>query len=336
MECPRIDHFVKLHPPLKGGVVRLCCHMTAPPSFKDYETMMASSWVQEIRDTFNNDQFPKECIRCKVSEDSNQYSIRLSSIEEHNKQTKEDYLIADVMLDNICNLACQFCSPMASSKIGSLYSPSHYVIHDNTSHFENLPLDRIVQIDLAGGEPSYSKNIKNLLLNLPPNVNSLRINTNCTTYMDEIIPLLDKGINISVTISLDGIGKVQEYIRWPIKWDKFCKTLDQYKNLQLIYPHNININFWTTINALNINDFTNIKTFSESMNIPFMYSLLQSPEPLNIKYKNHLTIKAKDNNVINGIFKDQLATDIDNQVSLDKHISRQDLLRGSNILDYVN
>jgi len=335
MDCPRIDHFVKLHPPYLGGTVRLCCHMTNPPSFKDYEAMMGSDWVKSVRDTFKDNKFPKECIRCKVSEDANQHSIRLSAIEEHTKQYKSDYLVADIMLDNLCNLGCQFCSPMASSKIGAIISPSKYIIHDNTSHFEKLPLDRITQLDLAGGEPSYSKNIKNLLLNLPPNVNSLRINTNCTSYMDEIIPLLDKGFNISITISFDGVNKVQEYIRWPIKWDKFCSILNQYKELQLNYS-NLNLSFWTTINAFNINDFTNIKSFSETMNIPLSYSLLQSPEPLNIKYKNHLTVKAKENIAVNDIFNSQLANDIDNQASLNNFITKQDSLRKIRISDYIN
>ena len=309
--------------------------MVNTPSFKDYETMMASPWVQEIRDTFAADQFPDECIRCKVSEDLNQYSVRQGAIDEHNKQTKEDYLIADVLLDNICNLACQFCSPMASSKIGALHSPQHYKIHDNTNHFEKLPLERITQLDLAGGEPSYSKNIKNLLLNLPPNVNSLRINTNCTTYMDEIIPLLDKGFNINISISFDGVGKVQEYVRWPIKWDKFCGVLDQYKQLQLIYPTNLNLGFWTTINALNINDFNNMKSFSDSVGISFSYSLLHSPTALNIKYKNNLTVRAKEDETINQVFSSQLATDVDNQIDLDNFVATQDSLRGIKISDFI-
>jgi sulfatase maturation enzyme AslB (radical SAM superfamily) len=310
--------------------------MTNPPSFKDYETMMSSPWTQQIRDTLDADQFPKECIRCKISEDSNQHSIRQSAIEEHDKQTKKDYLVADVMLDNLCNLGCQFCSPMASSKIGALYSSSNYVVHDNRSHFEKLPLDRITQIDLAGGEPSYSKNIKNLLTNLPINVNSLRINTNCTTFMDEIIPLLDKGFNISISISLDGVGKVQEYVRWPIKWDKFCNVLNQYKDLQTKYPDNLNLGFWTTINALNINDFNNIKSFTDSVNISFSYSLLQTPLALNIKYKNSLTIKAKEDSIINEIFNKQLACDIDNQQSLDNFLSKQDTLRGISSTDFLS
>ena len=297
--------------------------------------MMASDWVQEIRDTFAADKFPEECVRCKVSEDLNHYSVRQGAIDEHKKQTKEDYLIADVLLDNICNLACQFCSPMASSKIGALHSPHHYKIHNNTNHFEKLPLERITQLDLAGGEPSYSKNIKNLLMNLPPNVNSLRINTNCTTYMDEIIPLLDKGFIINLSISFDGVGKVQEYVRWPIKWDKFCSVLYQYKKLQSIYPNNLNLGFWTTINVLNINDFNNMKSFSNSVDISFSYSLLHSPTALNIKYKNELTNKASEDSVLNEIFGTQLACDIDNQQEFDNFIATQDSLRGIKISDFI-
>ena len=104
MQCPRIDHFVKLHPPNPVNTIRLCCHMTNPPSFNDYKTMMDSTWVQQLRDTFDADQYPKECIRCKIAEDSNQYSIRQSAIEEHAKQTFKTQLACDIdnqlFLDN--------------------------------------------------------------------------------------------------------------------------------------------------------------------------------------------------------------------------------------------
>lgn len=336
MHCPRVDHFVKLHPIHKGGVVRLCCHMIDPPSFTDYETMMKSEWVKDIRTTFDSGQFPKECIRCKIAEDSNHYSIRLSAIEEHSKQSKQDYLVADIMLDNICNLGCQFCSPMASTKIGSLHNPKGYIIYDNNSHFDKLPLDRITQLDLAGGEPSHSKNIKNLLLNLPKNVNSIRVNTNCTSFMDELIPLLVKGINISITVSLDGVNETQEYVRWPTKWDNFYNVLLQYIDLQKQFPDNLNLNFWTTINALNINNFIEIKTFAEQLGIPLTHTLLQQPLPLNIKFKNIFTNKAKENKELANIFDNQLATDIDNQTILDNFIKIQDGIRGIKIKDYIS
>jgi hypothetical protein len=72
------------------------------------------------------------------------------------------------------------------------------------------------------------------------------------------------------------------------------------------------------------------------VNISLSYSLLQTPLPLNIKYKNNLTIKAKEDSIINEIFNKQLAYDIDNQQSLDNFLSKQDTLRGIKSIDFLS
>jgi len=335
MYCPRIDHFVKIQPPIQNKMVKLCCHMVRPPIFENYDTMMQSEWVNNIRKKFDENVFPKECVRCDIDEKNNSTSVRISALAEHEKQTTENYLIADILLDNICNSGCQICSPILSTKIGSLYNSKNYIIIDNTKNLNNIPLDRIVELDIAGGEPSHSKNTKNLLLNLPKNVKKIRINTNGSRFMDELIPLLDKGIEIKITFSLDGIGKVQEYIRWPIVWEKYIETVNQYKELQLKYDKLL-LDFWCTINVLNINDFLNIKTFAENINIPLAYSVLDNPFVLNIKYKNHFTDNAKQNPLINNLFKFNLATDFNNQEQLNKFIQTQDNLRKIDIKYYIN
>lgn len=306
--------------------------MTDAPSFPDYDTMMNSEWIKGIRESFDNDIFPRECIRCKVSEESNQNSIRHDAILFDNEQTKSDYLIADVMMDNICNSACVMCSEYVSTKYGSLLKKD-YVIFDNKDNLNKIPLDRVVQFDLTGGEPSYSKNVKQLITNLPPNVKSLRINTNGSAFMDELIPLIKQGLKINITFSLDGIGKIQEYIRWPIKWDRFYSVVNQYKDLQKQFPDNVRLEFWTTVSSLNINDFHNIKSFSEEMNIPLAYSPIEYPIQLNIKYKNNYTLKAKENPELNDLF--QMAIDIDNQQMLDNFIKIQDYLKKVTISDYI-
>ena len=38
------------------------------------------------------------------------------------------------------------------------------------------------------------------------------------------------------TLSLDGTGDVHDYVRWPIKWKNFTKTVKAYKDLQKQYP----------------------------------------------------------------------------------------------------
>lgn len=342
MQCPRLDHFVKIrspNPASKNEVVRVCCHMVNPPDFINYDTMHQSAWLQKTKDTFNEGIFPVECIRCQQVEELGLTSIRQHAIEFHNTQTAPDYLVADVILDNICNSACQFCGPILSTKIGSLYS-ANYDIVDNTPHLAELPLNRIVQLDLAGGEPSNSKNIKNLLKNLPVNVNSIRLNTNCSSFMNELIPLVKQGIRLSITVSTDGINDVHEYVRWPIKWSTFLTTLLEYQAFAAAYPSLVDVNLWTTVNALNIGDLDNIIRFANDNSLPHSFNMLVFPPPLDIEFSNKLTLLAKakfansDNEVLNKLSK-KIASKCDNQPQFDSFVEEQDALRKISIEDYI-
>ena len=346
MYCPRLDHFAKLHPPNQIGsdkVVAGCCIMTGPPSFKNYDEMMGSQWLKNIRDTFAKDKFPQECIRCREFEEINLGSDRIHYLTEHQRtvdQLGPNYLTVSLMLDNICNTACQFCIPEVSTKIASLVS-NNYSIRDASAYYDELPLERITQFDFEGGEPSNSKNVKRILKNLPPNIKSIRINTNCTSFMDELIPLAEDGISILITISTDGVGKVQEYMRWPTKWDNFVNTLHQYKEFARAYSDTVNINLHTTLAALNVYDLDNIINFANEQELAHSITQLAGPIALRISDINSFTTKAKEKfsrsndeylmNLSKGI-----AVGYNNQVLIDNFIKRQDSLRKINVTDYID
>jgi len=307
MQCPRLDHFVRLNP---NGTVSRCGHMVNPPQFKSLSEMESSEWLYNIKQKL----WPAECIRCKETESLNEDSIRIHTVRFHQKQEIKNYLIVGGVLDNICNSGCFTCDEKHSTKIGSLLS-KNYTILDNSNNFWRLPVDRIVKLDISGGEPSVSKNYLNLLQNLPKNIKEVRINTNCSTIIDEIPTLIQKGVKVVVTVSLDGIEKVHEYVRWPIKWDKFFNNLMLYKNMP-----GVELNTWTTVSALNIHNFTAIKKFTNEFNLAHSYAFLHYPDQLNVKYKNNLTLPFR------ALFSN-VAIDRDNQIELDNFIKTQNKLR---------
>jgi hypothetical protein len=312
MYCPRLDHFVRFNP---NGSVSRCGHMAKAPQFDSLEQIDASKWLADTKELFKINQWPSECVRCEQTEIINQTSIRLNAIEFNKNQTQEDYLTVGGVLDNTCNSGCLSCNEMLSTKIGSLKS-KNYPIIDNTNKFWALPQDRIVHLDVNGGEPSASKNYKQVLANLPKNVKSIRVNTNCSLIIPELKDILASGVEVVVTVSLDGIEKVHDYVRWPIKWDKFYKNLMIYKSMQLT-----ELNTWTTVSALNINDLTNIFAFVKDHNLFHSYALLHSPDEINVKYKNKLTLPYAD--VIPG----QVAVNRNNQQELDTFLHHQHTLR---------
>ena len=327
-------------PRYNNGVVTACGHMVNQPSFVNYDAMMNSEWLRNVELTFAKGEFPAECVRCKQDEDIGQISIRNHSLQEEAAQTNPDYLIAGLTLDNICNGACQFCGGFSSTKIGSLISNNYYQ-YDNTAFYQELPLERLTHINIAGGEPSNSKNVKHLLKNLPANVKSIRINTNGSSFIPDLQAIIDKDIKISITLSLDGTEKVYEYVRWPIKWSVFVKTVEAYKYFADRNAEMVNLNTWTTVNALNICDLENIINFADSNKISNAFSLLVIPNELNIMHSNILTLCAKkklihsNNVVIKKMAETVLATGANNQLDFNIFTQKQDKMRNISISDYI-
>jgi sulfatase maturation enzyme AslB (radical SAM superfamily) len=249
--------------------------MIDPAQFDSLEAMDSSSWLSNIREQFNKDIWPKECHRCQEIEQKNLSSIRMYAIEVDQSETQRDYLQVGGVLDNICNAACQTCSPECSTRIGAL-AGKNFPIVNNSNQFWNLPQERIVHLDINGGEPSYSKNYKRLLANLPPNLKTLRLNTNCNVVLDELTDIVSKGIEVTVTVSCDGIESVHEYMRWPITWDTFYKNLITYKSMP------VKLNLWTTVSILNVDDLSNIQAFARDHNIDHSYAYLKHPYELSV------------------------------------------------------
>jgi len=309
MQCPRLNHFVRFNP---NGTVSRCGHMVNAPQFSSLQAMEDSEWLYKTRQLI----WPKECTRCKEIEDQEQDSVRIHTIRFHQQQARKDYLIVGGVLDNICNSGCLTCNEYCSTKIGSLISKVYPII-DNTNRFWGLPVNRIVKLDINGGEPSASKNYLNVLQNLPPNVKEVRINTNCSIIIEEVEQLIKRDIKVVVTVSLDGVEETHDFVRWPIKWDKFYTNLMTYKSMP-----GIDLNTWTTVSALNIHNFIDIKQFTATHQIDHSYAFLYDPDPISVKYTNTLTEPYKN------LFPDIVAIDRNNQNELDEFIKNQKELRG--------
>jgi len=273
MHCPRLDHFVRFNP---NGTVSRCGHMIKPPQFRSLEEMESSPWLQQIKDQMSRDQWPLECARCQETEPN---SVRMYALKLNKKTSQTDYLQVGGVLDNVCNAACLTCNEDLSTRIGSLKGRTFPVVN-NYNNFLSLPQNRIVHLDINGGEPSFSKTYKTLLRNLPPNLRTLRLNTNCSTVLSELADIADRGIEVTVTVSCDGIGPVHDLVRWPITWQTFLNNLMIYRSMP------VKLNLWTTVSVLNQEDLPNIQAFAREHNIDHSYAYLKNPYELSVDNKD--------------------------------------------------
>ena len=250
--------------------------MVNAPQFDTLSDMDNSTWLTKTREKMHNDQWPAECVRCQETEPN---SIRQYALQLHQQTQRPDYLQVGGVLDNVCNTACLSCNETLSTRIGALNGPG-FPVYNNLDRFWQLPQDRIVHLDINGGEPSYSKNYKRLLANLPPNLKTLRLNTNCSTVLRELHDIVDRGIEVTVTVSCDGIGPVHELTRWPIPWQEFFDNLMVYKAMP------IKMNLWTTVSVLNVDDLPNIQAFAREHGIDHSWAYLKHPYELSVDNKD--------------------------------------------------
>jgi len=296
---------------------------------------------RDIKNKMENDQWPDECVRCKQSEEINQESIRLKSIQRHKvlQPFRDDYLVVGGVLDNVCNSACQTCNSGLSTKIGSLESKDYPRV-DNYVKFWELPLNRILEIDVNGGEPTASKNYKKILGRLPKNVRIVRMNTNGSRMIPELETILSKRIMVIVTLSLDGVEDVHDYVRWPIKWKQFSKSVIAYKELQKRFPL-LRLNTWTTVSSINVGNLPRILDFVTEHNLEHSWAFLNDPEVYDPTHKNRFTLSAKEKlgNSSYKVCKDiakVIAVGKENDEQLNLFIKKQDWLRKIDINDYFN
>jgi len=339
MFCPRLEHFVRLQP---SGKIGKCGHMTGAKEFDTFEDMRDSGWLKKIKNQMENDIWPAECVRCEMTENTSNTSIRLDSIERDRilRSIDKEYLIVGGVLDNICNSACQSCNAELSTKIGSLEHKNYKKIN-NYDNFFSLPQDRIVEIDVNGGEPTASPNYKKLLKALPASTKIVRINTNGSKIISNVEKLLEKEMHVIITLSFDGIGNIHDYARWPILWKDYKNNVEKYIVLREKYEK-LRLNFWTTVSCLNVGDLKNIIKYADDVGIDHAYGFCIHPTALDVRYTNELTIGAKkklmltNNKILSAIGEKCGSFNKDNSTELKKFIDKQDALRKISFKDYFN
>lgn len=195
------------------------------------------------------------CKNCYKLENDNLISPRqresalwLKDISIRDKFTNDpvyEPVFFDIRLDNKCNLACISCGPEDST----LWQKELGI---PIKRYSKLPdfdkMKKAKKIYMAGGEPFIIDgflDIIDFVAEHHPDI-ELVINTNLTALPDSTIISLQKIKQVSITVSLDGYGKVNEYHRYPLKWKKFIR------NLNTLYEIGVRIEFNSVLDAVSV------------------------------------------------------------------------------------
>ena len=122
----------------------------------------------------------------------------------------------------------------------------------------------------------------------------IRINTNAIIDKDnKVLKLLNNFEKIEFTISVEGVEQVNDYIRYPSKWEDFLKGVkliyemsDQPKTIEDLYNCNRSVAFNITISCLNLMNIFTLFNWLSDENYLYVANFVEEPEILNINSLN--------------------------------------------------
>ena len=185
-----------------------------------------------------------------------------------------------IPVGNVCNLACVTCGPFAST---GWIKKSQFMQRDDVDvkviqgikNVEQQKLDNVEHIEFIGGETLKSASFWNYLKTFPKHIN-FSIQTNGTIILDKNqIDLLNSFENFNICFSIDGYGKIFEYLRQPAKWDSTVRNLKKY-----VQHFGLNkLSYLITISNLNILYIDKIvMELYKAVPCKFDFTLVDSPD----------------------------------------------------------
>jgi uncharacterized radical SAM superfamily Fe-S cluster-containing enzyme len=270
----------------------LCCAAKrGPVKIRDmnlYDFFYNSEYMKEVRETMLLGEWHPDCELCKQQEENGLKSLRLKNKNTISDQPVLTYL--DLRFSNKCNLGCRMCNEDFSSVIAEEKGIKVKYDWSNIVFDQIDRLSTVNKIYITGGEPLLVKDNYKLLQNFCDRKLTridIDLNTNCTIFSDKFIELLVKFRTVHVNLSIDGVGKVQEYIRWPSKWAVVESVFFKWLELSKKYP-NIRLRLTPVIQLLNapyideyinyFSKYTEVKIIPIILDQPDYFDLAHSPE----------------------------------------------------------
>ncbi len=251
------------------------------------------------------------CNKCYRDENSGIFSLRkegLKNLDQLPTSTEcQPIKFLDIAFSNLCNLACVSCSRDYSStwgaedyKAGRIPKTIKLLQTYPDDIIDNLDLKDLIKLKLFGGEPFMDQQ-KFIKLIKKSNLQNLEllVSTNGTVLPNEELKLLiDQCKKLVLDVSLDGIGPVNDWYRWPSKFSEVVSVMKQYDdwwgnktNFALNIHVVINIyNIWTLdkIVSFMTENFPKWKLDFDWVIVPNWQSLSIIPDDLKISLKEKL------------------------------------------------
>ena len=264
---------------------------------------------------FVKGKFPEHCNACAYEEQNGIQSMRqiYNKIYEDVDTSKIQKLpprYLEMSFGNINTIASRHSSPKDSTRWNGVARYLHNEIKYNIDTFNEWRLEvESIDVDLSEidrlrftGEPLQQSNHEEFLANfVKQNPYSGRVTvyyeTNgFDTPSDKVLELWDHLGSVQICFTVDGVGKMNEYIKPPSNWNQVEDNIRWYKQLQM---NNLHLHGSSKISLLNALDIKNIWLWIKDHKIknwhykvvgyPSIMSISNAPTPYKQQVKEHLT-----------------------------------------------
>lgn len=287
------------------------------------DIISSNNW-KILKEQLSNNIVPYGCIApCQVKEQLSGSSAR-TTINSHppNIESYERNKLNFIEFNgsNICNAACLHCSQYFSSRwsidnkkaiaqsltydinkrnrldgIIALAKPHAGFLPNSElviSNLKLLDLSELNSITFKGGEPFLNLETWEVLeyldgIHILSNLEVIVV-TNGTVINEKIVDLLAKCKNVRITISVDGVNELYNYIRYSdVKFEFLENNISIFNSI----PSVQNIHISTTVmnyNIFNLNEITNWSIYLASkykkfQSSPYFENILHQPSYLSIQ-----------------------------------------------------
>ena len=287
-----------LHINIRGDV-KTCCagnpNMLGNINDKTIEQILNGPELQAIRAELREGRTHPYCVNCINRENHGGDSERVwhNNVNEDFDPTMAglgyDFpTLIDVRWNSTCNLSCNYCGQMDSSKWAAL---KKLPVNNNTRHYYTDVCDFIDQnrahvkeVALIGGEPLLLPENERLLDVVPEDA-VITVITNLSNPLEtnRIFQKLSKRSRVGWSISFDNINERFEYVRHGAEWTQMLHNLDLIQNLMREQGH------WGGIHAVynlyNATRLVEFKQFATARGLSIKWQNLNVP--LELDPRNH-------------------------------------------------
>ncbi len=230
------------------------------------DQVLNSSALKTVREQMIRGEWPAACERCHQAEEAGAPSARQHVNRRFGKdqetlvsQTGADGSLehaivryADIRLGNVCNLSCRMCGPWSSRLWTDHYNnvqptayrlaaetlrqigENNWVKRQSLARLLNQYLPTIERVHFAGGEPlvipEMAAALEQCIASGRAGEIELSYNTNLTVLPDKVTALWPHFRTVTLICSVDGYGKLNDYIRRPSRWNDIDRNLRMVDN----------------------------------------------------------------------------------------------------------